>query len=179
VTFTESDDFENEDFENKHAENTDPLKSLQHRLLAPEQEQEPNFERLFKLEEAAKLLPEITQAFEKAHQQLAEIRDEIIMYKRFQVQREKEKQVLSEAETDVLKQKWHTYEEIFSHWIQYFVNQGILLRDLERGLIDFPYQSSQGDYFFLCWQFGEEGLFYFHPIEEGFSGREPISLLPD
>lgn len=137
------------------------------------------FERFFTLEEAAGMIPLLVLDFETAHRELSEIRDQIILYKRFQHQREKVGETLSETEEQVLKQKWEAYEAAFNRWVRHFIEQGILIRDLDRGLIDFPYQSKSGEPFFLCWQLGEDGLFYFHDTQEGFGGRKPISLLPE
>jgi hypothetical protein len=141
--------------------------------------EETVIERFFSLEEAAGLLPMIREAFDKAHRELQEIRDQIVLYKRFEMQRAKTGDSLTPDEQAVLQQKWDVYEEHFSKWVRFFLEQGILLRDLDRGLIDFPYMSQSGEIFLLCWQLGEDGLFYFHDTEEGFNGRRPMALLPE
>ena len=49
----------------------------------------------------------------------------------------------------------------------------IVLRDLERGLIDFP--SMRGDEeIYLCWEEGEPEIAFWHEPETGFAGRRPI-----
>jgi hypothetical protein len=49
----------------------------------------------------------------------------------------------------------------------------IVLRDLERGLIDFP--SLRGDdEVYLCWVEGEAEIGFWHGLEEGFAGRRPL-----
>ena len=50
---------------------------------------------------------------------------------------------------------------------------GVLLKDAEKGLCDFPYLR-QGKVVYLCWQLGEENIGYWHDIEAGFAGREPL-----
>ena len=50
---------------------------------------------------------------------------------------------------------------------------GVLLKDAEKGLCDFPYLR-QGKVVYLCWQLGEENIGYWHDIETGFAGREPL-----
>ena len=50
---------------------------------------------------------------------------------------------------------------------------GITLRDIERGLIDFPALTG-GRQVWLCWQLGEDEIQYWHDIETGFAGREPL-----
>jgi hypothetical protein len=56
-------------------------------------------------------------------------------------------------------------EEIQSH--------GVLVKDLDRGLLDFP--ALRGDEeVLLCWQVGEDEIAYWHGTEEGFAGRKPL-----
>jgi hypothetical protein len=49
----------------------------------------------------------------------------------------------------------------------------IVLRDLDRGLIDFP--SLRGDReVYLCWEEGEDEIGFWHDPETGFAGRRPV-----
>lgn len=50
---------------------------------------------------------------------------------------------------------------------------GILLRDLDSGLIDFP-TVMEGRDAFLCWRLGEPQVAYWHFPEDGFAGRTPL-----
>lgn len=50
---------------------------------------------------------------------------------------------------------------------------GIILRDLDRGLVDFP-ALREGEEVFLCWTEDEDEVTHWHPLESGFSGREPL-----
>ena len=52
-------------------------------------------------------------------------------------------------------------------------DMGVLLKDADRGLCDFPYER-QGRIVYLCWQLGEDKFEYWHDIETGFAGREPL-----
>jgi hypothetical protein len=51
--------------------------------------------------------------------------------------------------------------------------RGIVLRDLERGLVDFP-ALREGRLIYLCWQEGEDGVSFWHEPEAGFAGRRPL-----
>jgi hypothetical protein len=51
--------------------------------------------------------------------------------------------------------------------------QGIVLRDPESGLIDFP-SRRDGREVFLCWRLGEADVGYWHGPETGFAGRRPL-----
>jgi hypothetical protein len=138
------------------------------------------FQKYFTLEEAARLLPEVQETLTIAQQQMNALRDEVVLSKRVLLARQSSGRRVGDAETSVLQEKFERYEETLQRWVDYFAQQGIILRDLDTGLIDFPYhsQTTQQD-FLLCWRPHEDGIFYFHGLTEGFAGRHPISLLPD
>ena len=50
---------------------------------------------------------------------------------------------------------------------------GILVRDPETGLIDFPAERD-GEEIFLCWRLGEDAVAWWHPTDSGFAGRQPL-----
>jgi hypothetical protein len=52
-------------------------------------------------------------------------------------------------------------------------NQGIELKDIDIGLVDFP-AIIDGVEVLLCWRQGEEHISYYHSREDGFSGRKPL-----
>lgn len=54
---------------------------------------------------------------------------------------------------------------------------GCVLRDLDLGLIDFPFRTRTGTVF-LCWKVGESAIQFWHGTDEGFAGRKPIGQLP-
>ena len=54
---------------------------------------------------------------------------------------------------------------------------GCVLRDLDQGLIDFPFRAPTGTVF-LCWKVGESAIQFWHGRDEGFAGRKPIAQLP-
>ena len=47
------------------------------------------------------------------------------------------------------------------------------VKDLDRGLVDFP-ALSDGREVLLCWKVGEEEVGYWHELDEGFSGRHEL-----
>lgn len=50
---------------------------------------------------------------------------------------------------------------------------GIVVRDIERGLIDFP-AILEGREVYLCWELGEDDVSWWHEIDSGYRGREPL-----
>lgn len=57
--------------------------------------------------------------------------------------------------------------------------EGIVLRDIERGLIDFPARAADGRWYWLCWLQGEDAVDWWHWPDVGFSGRTPLDQRPD
>lgn len=52
---------------------------------------------------------------------------------------------------------------------------GVQVKDLDRGLIDFPaLHPESGDVVLLCWHLGEDDVAFWHDLEEGFAGRKPL-----
>ena len=52
---------------------------------------------------------------------------------------------------------------------------GVVVKDLDRGLVDFP--ALRGDEeVLLCWEVGEDEIAYWHGVDEGFAGRKPLPL---
>jgi hypothetical protein len=49
----------------------------------------------------------------------------------------------------------------------------VVVRDIERGLIDFP-AIREGEEVYLCWEEGEDEIGYWHGIDAGFAGRQPL-----
>jgi hypothetical protein len=51
--------------------------------------------------------------------------------------------------------------------------RGVLVKDVGSGLVDFPAEH-EGRVVFLCWKFGEPDLTYWHDLDAGFAGRQPL-----
>ena len=54
-----------------------------------------------------------------------------------------------------------------------FQRRRIIIKDLERGLIDFP-AILGGKEVFLCWEQDEEQIEFWHDLDAGYSGRERL-----
>lgn len=52
-------------------------------------------------------------------------------------------------------------------------NYGVLLKDVNAGLLDFLSERNGRDVY-LCWKFGEETVSHFHELHTGFSGRQLV-----
>jgi hypothetical protein len=52
--------------------------------------------------------------------------------------------------------------------------EGIIIKGIEEGLVDFPALRDNGEEVFLCWKDGEEDIEHWHSIDAGFRGRRPL-----
>ncbi|MCC6581586.1 MAG: DUF2203 domain-containing protein [Phycisphaeraceae bacterium] len=56
---------------------------------------------------------------------------------------------------------------------------GVELKDFERGLVDFP-SVHEGREIYLCWEFGEDHIKWWHETDAGFASRQEVEqLLPN
>jgi hypothetical protein len=49
----------------------------------------------------------------------------------------------------------------------------VLIKDINIGLLDFP-ALKEGREVYLCWQYGEGEIGFWHEVEAGYAGRQPI-----
>lgn len=56
------------------------------------------------------------------------------------------------------------------------LEEGAEIKDLSVGLLDFPaWRADHAVY--LCWRYGEKEIEFWHEIEDGFAGRQPVQTL--
>jgi hypothetical protein len=61
----------------------------------------------------------------------------------------------------------------FNALLDTFKDWGCELKDLDAGLVDFP-SYRDGRLVYLCWKRGEARIDYWHDLDSGFSGRQPV-----
>lgn len=49
----------------------------------------------------------------------------------------------------------------------------LVIRDVDRGLVDFP-AMRDGREVYLCWEQGEDEIGYWHDADSGYAGRQPL-----
>lgn len=123
-------------------------------------------ERIFTLEEANSLLPRLRIILQDIAAEWGQVR---ALHPEIQKARDA-------ASMDGYSPYGVTYVETVSHLmalIQQIRDMGVILKDVDKGLVDFPYVR-QGKIVYLCWHLGEDAIGYWHDIEAGFAGREPL-----
>ena len=63
--------------------------------------------------------------------------------------------------------------ENFDALIHQILDTGAQIKDINTGLLDFS-ALKDGREVYLCWQYGEEDIAFWHEVEAGFAGRQPI-----
>jgi hypothetical protein len=62
--------------------------------------------------------------------------------------------------------------------LEQLADDGIILRDLDAGLVDFPARLPDGRVYLLCWVLGEPQVRWWHWPHTGFAGRRPLTDPP-
>ena len=59
--------------------------------------------------------------------------------------------------------------------VHQILDTGVILKDINTGLLDFPTLRDNHEVY-LCWQHGEQRIGYWHEIDAGFAGRQPLDM---
>jgi hypothetical protein len=63
--------------------------------------------------------------------------------------------------------------EKFDALVHRIQDTDVLIKDINTGLLDFP-ALRDGREVYLCWQYGEDEIAFWHEVEAGYAGRQPI-----
>ena len=121
----------------------------------------------FTLDEANSLIPWLVETFRKLEllrQEYTAIQERIA---------DLERASGNLADGDKLKVSAEHLARQIEEGVEEILDQGILIRDVSRGLVDFP-SHRNGREVYLCWIGGEERIDYWHETDRGFSHREPL-----
>jgi hypothetical protein len=126
---------------------------------------ERRFDKHYTREEACALLPQIRQWLER----LNRLRRDL---ERF----DKRLSGLAEQGSDIggeTVNNWIRALADMQEALAEFQRRRIFIKDLERGLVDFP-AIIGGREVFLCWEQDEEDVEFWHDLDTGFTGRERL-----
>ncbi len=114
---------------------------------------------------------------EQANGELAELRERLPRLRdaRREVIRSSER--ITEAVAvdggGVAGSEWFEAQRIVKAEVIFLAERGILLRDPDTGLVDFPGEVDDRPVF-LCWRLGEDEVAWYHEEHAGFSSRKPL-----
>ena len=121
-------------------------------------------ERLYSVDEADAMLPELRERLERIR------RARQAMLREAELVRERVVQDAGGAHAG--REYWESTATLREE-VERLASEGILLRDPETGLVDFPAEI-EGERVYLCWRLGEDRVSHWHPLDTGFSGRRPL-----
>lgn len=122
------------------------------------------FGRYFTLDDALAILPEIQDRLLRISRKRAEIRG---------LAAELETTVRGNGQSQEVQPQFVELVRELEGLAREVQERGVILRDLDTGLIDFP-SIRDGEEIFLCYRLGEETIEFWHGLEEGFPGRKPL-----
>lgn len=132
--------------------------------------------KLFTLEEANHAIPVVERTFEwldERRSELAQLGRSVEVLELISASGATDTSP-DQAQFHETKARFDALVEEMHAELAHLTDLGIVLRDLETGLVDF-HTLRDGKIVFLCWRRGEDAISFWHEIEAGFAGREPIN----
>ncbi len=128
--------------------------------------------RLFTLDEARRVLPDIREAVRVMHERKQEF--------------DRHRQALAILAGSARDDGDHLHEPLARHReaaerllaeIQTTIEQlhalGVEVKGIDQGLVDFPTER-EGRVVYLCWMLDEPDIAFWHDLNAGFRGRQPL-----
>jgi hypothetical protein len=127
---------------------------------------DPAFERLFTVEEANALLPTLRKILDEAALHREALREKA----------PRMEPILRAAISNGGGRVGSEYGlEAYRLYlaVERIRELGVVLKDLDMGLLDFPHER-EGRVVFLCWHPPEESVAFWHDLDAGYAGRQPL-----
>lgn len=124
------------------------------------------FDKHFTVEEANALLPELRDLLGSIQQ----------LRSRLAVDWEEAAPVLRAAHANGGGKEGHAYLtdlKGLNTRLRRLSDLGVQLKDIDRGLVDFPALREEREVF-LCWHLGEERVAFWHDLETGYNSRQTL-----
>jgi hypothetical protein len=125
--------------------------------------------RIFSIAEANDLVPELARIFDVIRAERSTI-DLLLPDIRLAAEHKRE------SGGSVHGARYMEALERISDTLERVTGMGVLVKDVDQGLCDFPVRH-KGKLVLLCWQHGETEVAWWHDLDSGFRGRQPIDDL--
>lgn len=130
--------------------------------------------RLFTLAEANALLPQVRERIDALQAQaarLAELHDQMESFRQ-----QKRGGVAVDGESHFVRQVLEEVNRLtgsMQEGVGALLALGCELKDVRQGLVDFPTRREER-VVYLCWRAGEDEIRFWHELDTGFAGRQPL-----
>lgn len=128
-------------------------------------------ERLFTLEEARALLPTVRQIINEIHQAKTDLDVASAELERLMSLTSGNGHLAADIAST--RENVQTAATRLQGSIDELDGLGVELKGLDDGLVDFR-SERDGRVVYLCWRLGEDTIRFWHEIETGFAGRQPL-----
>ena len=127
---------------------------------------DPSENRVFTLAEATALIPKLETSLSKVKNGRA-----ILIHTKDEIKKACAKAEFGGGST--VGPRYITALENMHENLQAIQETGVIVKDLDLGLCDFPFYLD-GRIVYLCWKLGEDKIEWWHEITTGFSERQSI-----
>lgn len=131
--------------------------------------------RLFTLEEANALLPQVRDSLAAIQERAAQIGQLQARLAAFREQKQSDTHAVQgegRMVVALMQEAEQIAVEIRSAMAE-LAALGCELKDVQLGLVDFP-ALREDRVVYLCWRAGEDEIRYWHELDAGFAGRQPL-----
>mgnify|MGYP002622956407 CR=1 FL=1 len=128
--------------------------------------------KLFTAEQANAMLP-LVRCIVK---DMVELSDDMIERRQRLDSMRAHRQLKSDAQDEeiaVMEAEFRADTERLQGFINELVDLGVEPKGVAQGLVDFP-SKRNGRIVYLCWKLGEPDIRYWHELDGGFAGRQPL-----
>jgi hypothetical protein len=122
--------------------------------------------RLFELEEAERMLPLLRSIIKGM---LDDHSERLVLGERI------ERLDPTSHEAHALRREIDVLTEKLIEAVAEIEGLGAEFKGIELGLVDFP-TVREGEIVYLCWQYGEDRIRFWHPVDTGYAGRRPLEI---
>ena len=130
--------------------------------------------RLFTLELANQLVPWLERTFEQLNSSIERrerLQERLSGLQR--VQRGQNGTFDRYNEMNTMQSELDEMSKELQGIVDAITDEGIIIRDVSRGLVDFPHLM-EGREVYLCWVSGESEIGFWHETNRGFDHRQPL-----
>ncbi|MGM0578672.1 MAG: DUF2203 domain-containing protein [Myxococcota bacterium] len=138
-------------------------------------------QRYFTVEEANRMVPRLQEVFDRLLQLRLQMRTRYSRLESagFAPEEEDFPIVLDDASPSVTGDRaaLKTLMAAFRDELEELEEEGLLVKGVEPGLVDWYAHGTDGRDVLLCWRFGEDEITHWHEVDAGFAGRRPLEEL--
>ncbi|TLY30189.1 MAG: DUF2203 family protein [Nitrospirae bacterium] len=131
-----------------------------------QREEGQNLEKVFTLSEANRLIPQLEE-----HLNAVKLGKAVLIRTKNEVKKASAKAQFGGG--SFAGPPYITALEQISENLQVVQEMGVLVKDVDLGLCDFPYLLD-GRIVYLCWKLGESEIRWWHEVSSGYRDRQPL-----